>query len=326
MSTFLHGVGSVQFLDKSAELVDIKGLDITSLDKTGVINYEHRSDVPAQLVGKILKAKKIFKKEDCSDEHELYFWNKVKVPYLYIMAELLDDYCDSAKHVAGILRYDRDKKDQNEYAIAWFSVEGSEIPNSRSNKQIVSRGIARKVTLTASPCNQGCAVEILENQKPQIKDDFDEIFKSEANAIEMFKSGEGTNIYEAFLSKKEKSYCKIHKDKANLTKAIEAGSYNASPSTLVNGSAYQTEGLSSKQATTGAEDNTFQGSKKKDWKKRAKADYELWPHREKFEKFMQARLPHLAMGEIVALGRTLALKKSIDFEKALNSLIAKDKK
>src|ERR1035437_727726 len=205
MSTFLHGVGTVQFLDKSAEVVDLKGLDITSLAKTGIINYEHHSDVPAQLVGKILKAKKIFSKEGCSNEHETHFWNKVKVPYLYIMAELLDDYCDSAKHVAGVLKYDRDKKDQNEYAIMWFSVEGSEIPGSRANKQTVSRGIARKVTLTSAPCNQGCAAEILENQKPQIKDDFDSLFRSEQEAITLFKSGEGEKIYLDHLAKKEPS-------------------------------------------------------------------------------------------------------------------------
>ena len=109
--------------------------------------------------------------------------------------------------------------------------------------------------------------------------------------------------------------------KSELKKAITAGSYNAAPSTLVNGSAYQTESLGSKQASTGAEEHKFQGSKKKDWAKRAKDDYDRWPHKEKFEKFMSARLPHLAMGEIRALGRALALKKNIDFEKSLNRLV-----
>lgn len=556
MSTFLHGVGTVQYLDKSGEVVDLKGLDISSLPLTGVINYEHKSDVPAQLVGKILKAKKIFKQSDCSDDHELHFWKKVKTPYLYIMAELLDDYCDSAKHVAGILRYDRDKKDQNKYAMTWFSVEGSEIPGSRTNSQIVSRGIARKVTLTTTPCNQGCSVEILENQSPQVKDDFDSIFKSKEEAITLFKSGEGVKIYQEYLAKKEAdapsiggpapknpyneyenkgirigtnksgkhvyshghvgsygfnpaehkeaaehhrraavmadnpklidnhlermkqhnnaalnggrqenraalslkdkdrvaqeqgkqqmekkeaeaaphkmsvseapktfgqrpknngikigattsgkevfSHGKVgsygfdsgeHKEAAvlhgkaaaaaknaklsdnhtermrlhnqaavglankssrlnpggknkmvfaakkpvskkekicemHLKKAIEAGSYNAAPSTLVNGAAYQTESMGSKQAFTGAEEHNFQGTpkKKKDWNKRANEDYDKWPHKEKFESFMKARMPHLADGEIRALGKAMALKKNVDLEKSLRDLISIKKK
>jgi hypothetical protein len=84
---------------------------------------------------------------------------------------------------------------------------------------------------------------------------------------------------------------------------------------LVNGAAYQVEGLASKQSNVGAEEHNFQGTKKKDWNKKAKDDYQNWPHREKFEKFMQARMPHLKLGEIQALGRAICLKKSIDLQK-----------
>ena len=495
MSTFCHGVASAQSLDKSGEIVDIKGLDITSLPRTGILNYEHKSDLPGQICGKILTAKKIFSEKDCSNDNELYFWNKTKTPFLYITAELLDDYCQSGKDAAGILKYDHDKKDQNKHAILGFSVEGSEIPNSRgSNRMVVARGIARKVTLTSAPCNSQCIAELLiDSPKSQVKDDFEQLFRSEQEAITLFKSGEGIKIYETYLAKKElepkeikpkhnhkeaaerhrnaavtaedaktaddhiekmkfhnnaalsegkkmkkkeKGLCELHKAKVdegkpvrqklearfdrnsrtrtpstapgapsksvgtpkmgvtgihqpvkhggagyanadkkggtsnvgeilenhgigshvheeamsaaskihgkklkdlktmpkpnlpksepdgNLKKAITAGSMNASPSTLVNGSAYQTESLGSKQAATGAEENSFQGTKKKDWNKRAKDDYNTWPNREKFEKFMQARMPHLAMGEIRAIGRTLSLKKSIDFEKSLNSLVS----
>lgn len=526
MSTFLHGIGSVEFIDKSAELLDIKGLSIDSLEKTGVINYEHKSDFPNQLVGKILRAKKIFSEKDCINEHELYFWKKTKVPYLYIMAELLDDYCDSAKHVAGILRYDRDKKDQNSHNIMWFSIEGSEIPNSRVG-QMITRGIARKVTLTSAPCNAAAAVEILENQIPKIKDDFDEIFKSTEEATSLFKSGEGEKLYEDYLAKKEaeppktygkpphnpyneydnagiragktksgktvwshghaedygynpeehqttnehhrhasviaenpklgdnregrmsahahatasgarqenraalslnqkdkvaqeqgkqvskSQYCEKHKDlqKADgqkwsepkvkdnavhfshpehnivsvhkqpsgdfhvkhngrvagiggkkgifnnakdagehaqkfmsglssgkimapsmhnhpspniigtsvIRKAITADSTNAAPSTLVNGAAYQSEHLAKEQSSQ--DEHNFKGSKKKDWNLRAKQDYEKWPDREKFEKFMKSKMPHLSKGQIEAFGRIVALKKNIEFEESLSELI-----
>lgn len=203
MPSFCHGVASAQTIDKSGEIVEIKGLDITSLPRTGILNYEHKSDIPGQICGKILTAKKIFDKNDCSNDHELYFWNKTKVPFVYITAELLDDYCQSGKDAAGILRYDNANKGK-QLPILGFSVEGSEIPNSRPNKMTVARGIARKVTLTSAPCNSLCVAELLEDkQDSQVKDDFEEIFKTEANAIELFKSGEGVKIYEQYLAKKE---------------------------------------------------------------------------------------------------------------------------
>jgi hypothetical protein len=588
VSTFIDGVGQCQVLDKSAEIVDLKGHDITSLAKTGVFNWEHQSGTPATLVGKILKAKKIFSEDDCDDERELYYWKKCKAPYLYIMGELLDEYTASAKECAGQMRYSRDNP--NQAPLLGFSIEGSELPNTRQG-QLITRSIARKCTLTAAPCNSMCVAEIFEgNQKPQIKDDFEEIFKSEANAIELFKSDEGLKIYEHHLMKKEQEIlakkeaegpsqggkppkspgaeyqgqgiehgktkagepayshghiapykfnpaehqeggefhehanviaqnpklqenktgraamnanatasggrrenraalslndknnianqqgkqlmakgekvCELHKattgihggkssisghekgvhlplavdpgksvmgthvrqpspgyskeaakihakvthremkeikpkleksepkgwspakvDKKagavhwnhphhgyvsvvkqpsgefhvkhggglagikgvkgtfstskeagkhaknymsglssgtvappvghkELKKAIEAGSYNAAPSTLTNGAAYQAESMGSKQATTGAEDHNFQATKKKDWNKKANEEYDRWPHKEKFEKFMQARMPHLAAGEIRAIGKLLSLKKSLELEKA----------
>jgi hypothetical protein len=113
-----------------------------------------------------------------------------------------------------------------------------------------------------------------------------------------------------------------------LKKALTAGSMDAAPSTLVNGSAYQTESLGSKSTNVGEDEHNFQGTKKKldkkDWNKLAKESYKNWPHREKFEKFMSARMPHLAMGEIKAIGRTLSLTKSEETAKELESKSLKD--
>lgn len=407
MSTFIHGVASAQCLDKSGEIVDIKGLDISSLPITGVCNYEHKSDLPSQICGKILTAKKIFNQSDCSNDNELSFWNKTKVPFVYITAELLDDYCQSGKDAAGLFRYAKDNPDKQ--SILGFSVEGSEIPNTRKGTTI-TRSIARKVTLTAAPCNAACIASILEHQKSKIRDEFEEIFKSEANAIEMFKTEQGSKMYEEYLAKsidqsskfgikndkiightksnkpiyhnkiighynfnpqehreastlhqrfsevaakkknqdlvthhaqKSKMHLqaaervkRLHEDRlqnslkakrnkienkitmsekdGELKKALEAGSTNAAPSTLVNGAAYQTE--------------SFSKPKKKDWNKRAKDDYQNWPEREKFEKFMASRMPHLKRGEIAAIGRALCLKKNIELEKSLEALIKNEQK
>lgn len=524
MSTFIHGIASAQCLDKSGEIVEIAGLDITSLAKTGTINFEHNMgkdaqgksiqiNIPAQVVGKILKAKKIFSKIDCADEHETHFWNKAKVPFVYMIAELLDDYCDSARECAGKFKYSQANPTLE--GIFGFSVEGSEIPNTRRG-MLITRSIARKVTLTCAPCNAQCIAEILDNHKSQIKDDFEEIFKTEENAITLFKSGEGVKIYEQYMAKKENEpeapkpaktpanqsrnkgikigttksgkhvyshghvgaynfnpaehkeagehhrraavmatnpkladnhiermkahnnaalsggrqlnnfapslkhrshteqatgkglaksepqgwskgkvangavhfshpehgvvsihkqpggdfHVKHHgamagiggvkgafgnakaagahankymtginqkkilparpqnhtspammgKNEADLNKALEAGNTNAAPSTLTNGAAYQSENMAKKATNVTTEGGNFQGTKKQDWNKRAKSDYDAWPHKQRFESFMQARMPHLAAGEIQAIGRALALKKSIDFEKSLEAM------
>ncbi len=181
MSTYIHGIGASENIDSSGEIVSIAGLDISSLALDGVFNFEHKADVPAQVVGKILKA-------NTEDDHQLYFWNKCKVPFLYVMGELLDDYSDSAREVAGRFRYDLDKKSQNERAMMNFSVEGSKISKEGIT---VTRSIARKITITILPCNKAAVAEMVsvDPAKPK-KSDIDELFKTEDVEIEILKPSE----------------------------------------------------------------------------------------------------------------------------------------
>ena len=204
MSTFIHGIGQCQVLDKSSELVDLKGHDITSLAKTGVFNWEHQNNSPATLVGKILKAKKIFSKADCENDAELYFWNKCKVPYLYVMGELLDEYTSSARECAGQMKYSRDNPDKA--PLLGFSIEGSEIPNTRKG-MVITRSIARKVTMTQAPCNAMCIAEIYENpeQKSQVKDDFDSIFSLKKKQLLSSSLVKVKNFTKTILLKKKRS-------------------------------------------------------------------------------------------------------------------------
>src|SRR5271157_2733477 len=157
MSTFVHGIGASENIDSSGEIVSIAGLDISTLEYDGVLNWEHKADQPAQVVGKILKARKIFSDADCEDDHQLYFWNKVKVPYLYVMGELMDDYKDSAREVAGQFRYDADRKGKQK-STANFSVEGSKISKEGIT---VARSIARKITITTLECNKAAVAEMV---------------------------------------------------------------------------------------------------------------------------------------------------------------------
>lgn len=185
MATFIHGIAASENIDSSGERISIMGMDISSLDKDGVFNWEHKADQPGQIVGKVLKARKIFSDADCEDDHQMYFWNKCKTPFLYVMGELMDDYKESAKEVAGMFRYDADHKEQNDRTVMNFSIEGAKI--EKQGMDIV-KSIARKVTLTAMPCNKAAIAEMVSTapQKPK-KNSIDELFKTEEVQAELFK-------------------------------------------------------------------------------------------------------------------------------------------
>ena len=186
MSTYIDGIGASQHIDSSGEIVDIKGLDISSLSIDGVINWEHLKDQPTQVVGKIIKAKKIFEEKDCEGEREKYFWLKSKAPFVYILAELLDEFTESAKHVAGILKYDEKNRGKNGRDVLGFSIEGSRLGEKKG--MIVPRSIGRKVTLTCLPCNKMAIAEIVP-EKPRKIRNLEDFFKTEPSVeIELLKT------------------------------------------------------------------------------------------------------------------------------------------
>ena len=197
MGTFIHGIAASENIDSSGERLSIAGMDISSLEKDGVFNYEHeiakipdkdgrpldiQIKIPAQVVGKILKARKIFSEKDCEDDFQLYFWNKILTPYLYVMGELFDDYTEAAKDLAGKFRYDQDHKDQNQSTVNNFSIEGGKL---EKNGMDVAKSVARKVTITVTPCNKAAAAEMVPADTKQ-KDDINSLFKTESTQAEIF--------------------------------------------------------------------------------------------------------------------------------------------
>lgn len=184
MGMFIHGIAASENIDSSGERISIVGMDISSLAVDGVFNYEHKSDRPEQIVGKVLKAKKIFSEQDCEDDAQLEFFRKCGVPYLYVMGELFDDYKESAKEVAGMFRYDADHKDTNDKSVMNFSIEGAKIEKQGMD---ILKSIARKVTLTALPCNKAAIAQMVSTApaKPK-KNSIDELFKTEDIKAEIF--------------------------------------------------------------------------------------------------------------------------------------------
>ena len=207
MPMFIDGIGASENIDSSGERIIIAGLDISSLDKDGIFNYEHKNDQPSQIVGKVLRAKKIFSDKDCDDERQKYYWDKVQVPYLYVMGELFDDYKDSAKDVAGMFRYDAAKKGQNERNVMNFSVEGAKISKEGMD---ITRSIARKITITVLPCNKMAIAEMVPSSDKQPKDDVDSIFKTESIIeVELLKPNDPMVLLEMLKKEDPTSHAKI---------------------------------------------------------------------------------------------------------------------
>lgn len=189
--TFIHGIAASEHLDSSGERILIKGVDISSLTKDGVFNYEHKNDTPSQIVGKILEAKKILKREDCENEAHRYFWDKIKTPYIYVAGELFDHVGHTAaQDVAAMLRYDKNLNKDETKALINFSIEGSRLGK---NGHEITKCIARKVTVTITPCNKMAFAEHMDKEDSKknmggidvAKDILDKFKKSEEIEIEL---------------------------------------------------------------------------------------------------------------------------------------------
>lgn len=170
--TFIHGIAASQHLDSSGERIIIDGVDISSLTKDGVFNFEHQSKEASSIVGKILEAKKILKVSDCENDHHRFFWDKIKMPFIYVAGELFDavDH-QAAKDVAAMVRYDGVKQvNKDTKKLINFSIEGSRLEKQGSN---ITKCIARKVSVTITPCNKVCEAAELKmptNDEPKEKD------------------------------------------------------------------------------------------------------------------------------------------------------------
>jgi hypothetical protein len=187
--TLIDGIASNELLDSSGERILISGMDISSLERgEGVLNWEHENKNASQIVGKIIKAKKIFKAEDCEDDRQKYFWQQIQVPYLYIVGELFDTAGhQQARDVAAMLEYDAQAREQGlpvKNTIN-FSIEGQKVEKKGAE---ITKSIARKTTLTVTPCNKSAIAERMPDpEKPGLK-----ISKSEVG-VEIIRKA---NIYQ----------------------------------------------------------------------------------------------------------------------------------
>lgn len=213
LGTIVDGIGASEHLDSSGEILDIKGMDISSLGSAdSILNFEHGSkDNPAQVCGKVTFAKKIFKKSDCDNARQEYFWDICRKPFVYVKGELFDhpslDH-DGARNVAALLRYDNRDMGKKARRLISFSIEGGKMDKEG---MVVKKSIARDLALTIKHCNKMCIAEILDD----IKDRRD-LYKGEGT-----RSSRGVIIEEMKKSLPSKKDFQASVDKFKETKSFK---------------------------------------------------------------------------------------------------------
>lgn len=216
--TFIHGIAASEHLDSSGERIIIKGIDISRLTTEGVFNFEHKSETTTQIVGKILEATKIYKESDCLNEHHLFFWNQIHMPYLYVAGELFDGVGHrGAEDLAALLRYDAQGHINSETRdIVNFSIEGQRL---EKRGHLIHSCIARKITITTTPCNKVAGAKLkIDNNNAEDK----EIITDSGN-FQLFQPLMGKNevISSCQILKKDESNSKNFKPKRTFS-ALEA--------------------------------------------------------------------------------------------------------
>jgi hypothetical protein len=328
LGTLIHGIAASEHLDSSGERISIRGLDISSLPVDGVFNWEHKNDNSFQIVGKILKAKKIFSKEDCENEHELYFWEKAQAPYVYVMGELFDGVGHkAAAEVAAMLRYDSAARKAGRPGknVINFSIEGSKL---NKEGQEIQRSLGRKVTITTAACNKVAVAEELRlGEEPNEILDFSksesgvEIIQKDENNFKLPslgastpKLGTGTgqklmgipkpkltpttpSNYSNSIGKTNKSL-NSKKIESPIKKTLTAGSGLSAPSEKIGGEALVKESL--------------------------ERDIKKLPSFEKFLKFIQNKYPEMEKSEAEAMAKYFTARLMIKAEEVLEKLFSEN--
>lgn len=152
-----------QLRDTQGEMLSVEGADISDLIAgKGRWNDNHGKGF-FNSIGRITSAKKIFKSEDCEDDRQRYYWDKVKAPYIYVKGYLYsDEDHPNAKAAAAILR-NIHKADVPLKLKA--SVEGGVVSRGLADPSLLARTKIHSVALTFTPANNATLVEPLSLDK-----------------------------------------------------------------------------------------------------------------------------------------------------------------
>lgn len=160
-----------QLRDTQGEMLSVEGADISDLQAgKGRWNDNHGKGF-FNSIGRITEAKKILKAEDCDNERQKYYWEKVKAPYIYVKGILYDDEDHpNAKAAAAILR-NIHKADVPLKLKA--SVEGGVISRGVSDPTLLARTKIHSIALTFTPANNATLVEPVSLDKSHVNEEAD---------------------------------------------------------------------------------------------------------------------------------------------------------
>lgn len=286
MGLKVDGIATSEHVDSSGELLLIENHDITDLKEgKGVLNFEH-SNKHEDIVGAVIYAHKILKKEDCENERQRKYWDFVKKPFVYIIGELFDDQDHpGAIAVAAMVRYYASKKEK---MLIGFSIEGATLERDGN---ILKETVGRRVAMTLRPCNKTAIADLYEDAKSEeIKKSIEFMSKNVDETISSLQLDSGI-----FEQSEEIGPQDLFKHLEDLNKTLTAGMGNVAPSQLVGGAALTVEDIASK-------------------KNRIKAAIRDWNRKRPLKEVIKAALPEVSddyIDNFVELAEDLALKKGL---------------
>lgn len=162
----IDGVLCSELRDTQGEMLSVEGADISELEAgRGRWNDNHGKGF-FNSIGRITKAKKVFKREDCENDRQRYYWDKIKAPYIYGAGYLYDDEDHpNARAAAAILR-NIHKADTPLQLKA--SVEGGVIARGIKDPSLLARTKIHSCALTFTPANNATLIEPVSLNKTEI--------------------------------------------------------------------------------------------------------------------------------------------------------------
>jgi hypothetical protein len=170
-------IAGSQLRDTQGEMLSVEGADISDLQNgNGRLNDNHGKGF-FNSIGRITSAKKIFKAEDCADDRQKYYWEKVKAPFVYCRGYLYDDQDHpNARAAAAILR---NAHNSDAPLKIKASVEGGVISRGVKDESLLARTKIHSVALTFTPANTATLVEPISLNKAEYDREADlELIKS----------------------------------------------------------------------------------------------------------------------------------------------------
>ncbi len=269
--TVIDGAFATQAFDTSAELIDVAGTDISSLNEDGVLNTEHNNPDKKDsatfnvIIGRIIFAKKIFGEKDCESEREMTLWETLGVPFIYGAAELFDaEDHENAKAAAAIIKhYHR----RHLPVVIRYSIEGSTL---QRNGPHLTKTIARRVAATIKPCNKSSYNYLVAEAAPPQQMAIEKNEQGISPYISIFEME-----YAPLLETPIDSMRAALDDLKELNKTFTLGGAGGAPSTLTGGAATSVEDV----------------HKKNFMKSQVLAAFRDWDGVAPFKKFLKHRLP-----------------------------------